>query len=70
MEGDVQLMQEMRRVKTGQGKLDELPETVDGVTGEDQVANKFADIFEALYNSSGSQEGMAELQVKIQGLVK
>ena len=34
MSGDIELMKELRRVKTGKGELDELANTVDGVTGE------------------------------------
>ena len=50
--------------------MDELAETVDSVTGEQEVADTFAKIFNNLYNSSGSQQGMTDLQDCIRGLVQ
>ena len=41
MAGDMELMKELRRIKSGKGEIDELPETVDGVTGEREVADQF-----------------------------
>ena len=70
MAGDLELMREMRRVKTGKAKLDEKAEMVDEVTGETEVANKFAEIFSALYNSSESKEGMEELHDRIRTLLR
>ena len=51
MAGDIELFKEMRRVKTRKGQMDELAETVDGVSGEQGVADTFAKIFDNLYNS-------------------
>ena len=51
MEGDCQLLKEMKRVRTGKKEAEELTNTVDGVTGSDNVANKFKEVFEALFNS-------------------
>ena len=70
MEGDLQLFKEMRRVRSGKGQMEEMSETVDGVTGEQGVADAFAGIFSTLYNSSGSKEEMEELQNSIKGLVQ
>ena len=42
--------------------MDELAETVDGVSGEQGMADTFAKIFDNLYNSSGSKEGMRKIQ--------
>ena len=70
MAGDIELMKEMRKIKSGKNSVNELPETVDGVSGERQVADQFAEIYENLYNSAGSKEGMAELQVKLRGLLQ
>ena len=70
MAGDIQLFKEMRRVKSGKGQMEEMAETVDGVTGEQGVADTFAGIFSTLYNSSGSEEEMARMQNRIRGLVQ
>jgi hypothetical protein len=67
--GDLALMKEMRRVKSGQPMTDELAETVDGVTGQQEVANQFAEVHRALYNSAESKDEMEELQGRIRGLV-
>ena len=69
MAGDLELMKELRRVKSGKGQMDELAESVDGVSGEHEIADRFAEIYKALYNSAGSQEGMAALQDKIRDLL-
>ena len=65
MSGDMELMKELRRLKTGKGEVDELPDTVDGVTGDRQVADQFAQVYSTLYSSAPSEEGMVELQKRI-----
>ena len=70
MAGDMALLKEMKQVQSGKGELDELPETVDGVKGQQEVADKFGEVHAALYNSAGSHEKMEELQRKIQALVQ
>ena len=42
-------MKEMRRVNSGQGMLDNLTDTVDGLTGQQEVAQQFGDVHSALY---------------------
>ena len=69
MANDMELMKEMKRVKSGKGELDELAETVDGATGEDNVANQFKKAFETLYNSASSDEEMEELKMRIKELL-
>jgi hypothetical protein len=70
MDGDIRLMEEMRRVKSGKCKMDELAEKVDGVSGEQGVADTFARTYRELYNSAGSEEEMAALQSRIRGLLQ
>jgi hypothetical protein len=70
MAGDIELMQEMKSIKSGKGKMDELAETVDGVTGEQEVAGRFREIFATLYSCSGSQEELAVLEDRIRQLVQ
>ena len=64
MSGDIELMKEMKRLKTGNGPMEELTDTVDGVTGGHEVAGKFREVYEALYNSSPSDPEMTNLKVK------
>ena len=62
MAGDMELMKELRRIKSGKGEIDELPETVDGVTGEREVADQFRKVYQTLYTSAASEKGMDDLQ--------
>ena len=57
-------------MQSGHGVLDELPDSVDGVTGQEEVANHFGKVHSALYNSAESNEEMNELKNRIRGLVQ
>ena len=70
MDGDMALLREMKRLQSGKGELDNLPDMVDGVSGLQEVANEFKKVHEALYNSAGSEDKMAELQLKIRGQIQ
>ena len=48
MEGNIKLSKEMKRIKTGKGQKEEMAETVDGVTGQQEIADTFATIFKTL----------------------
>ena len=63
-EGDVSLMNEMRRLQSGHGTAaaEELTDTVDGVTGQQEVADQFGAVYSALYNSAESSENMKEIK--------
>jgi hypothetical protein len=61
MAGDIELFKEMRRAKSVKNQMEEMAETVDGVSREQGVADTFAKIFCNLYNSSGSRQEMTEL---------
>ena len=52
MAGDVCLFKE-KRIKTSNGQMEEMAETVYGTTGEQGIENAFADIFKKL----GEQRG-------------
>ena len=51
-------MKEMRRVTAGKDHCDEYTEELDGVLGENDVLDKFKEVYESLYNSSGSENEM------------
>ena len=69
MEGDLELMKELRRTKSGKGEVDDIADTVDDVTGAPNIANKFKEVFNTLYNSSGSKEGMKLVNQRIRELM-
>ena len=62
-------MKEMKILKTGKGPIDELPDCVDGAEGEQDIANKFKEVYETLYNSASSDDEMEALKEKIKGLI-
>ena len=70
LSGDIELMKEMRRLKKGNGPMEELTDTVDGVTGDQEVAGKFREVYETLYNSSPSDPEITNLKVLIQQLIQ
>ena len=49
--------------------MDELASTVDGMSGDSNVANKFKEVFETLYNSAGSLAGMEAVHARIKELL-
>ena len=50
MAGDMNLLKEMKKVRSN-GSAD-LPQSVEGVESEDAIAEKFREVYEALYNSA------------------
>ena len=65
LEGDIQLLKEMKRVKTGKCDTDDLPTSVDGTSGQANVANRFKDVFSALYNSVDDKNGLEAVEERI-----
>ena len=70
MEGDVQLLQEMKIIKQG-GKASntELPASVGGCDGEENIAEKFKESYENLFNSAPTENAMLEMKRKLEGLI-
>ena len=70
MEGDVALLKQMKIIKKGSSAANcELPDTVDGAVGEDNIAEKFKQSYESLYNSSPSGAEMSKLKSALQDLI-
>ena len=67
--GDMDLLKEMKQVKSGSGDHVDLPDDVEGANGEEEIVERFREVYETLYNSSGSQDGMAQLREHIQSLI-
>ena len=67
--GDMDLLKEMKKVKSGRGDHVDLPDVVEGANGEEEIVERFREVYETLYNSSGSQDGMAQLREHIQSLI-
>ena len=58
----------MKRVSSGKGPIDELTEELDGVSGDQEIANKFKEVYNSLYNKSGSEDSMKGIKSKIKTL--
>ena len=63
--GDTDLLKEMKQIKCGGGTQQDLPDTVAGANGQAEIVEKFREVYSALYNSSGTQEGMDSLRAHV-----
>ena len=69
LQGDMNLLKEMKNVKSGGTARADLPDTVDGANGDDKIVDRFRDVYSTLYNCSGSQEEMLRLHNQINRLI-
>ena len=70
MEGDAQLLQEMKLIRKGRGTSNtELPDTVGGAVEEELIAELFKQSYETLYNSAPSGDEMKELKTRLERMI-
>ena len=69
MEGDLHLLKEMKSVRAGKVGQSELPETVAGVNGQEEIVEKFKEVYSLLYNSAESEDEMSELFARVSSLI-
>ena len=67
--GDADLLKEMKNMKGGGKTFADLPENVAGANGEDEIVEKFRQVYGALYSSSDSADEMAVLKAKLRDLI-
>ena len=67
--GDADLLKEMKNMKGGGKTFADLPENVAGANGEDEIVEKFCQVYGALYSSSDSADEMAVLKAKLRDLI-
>ena len=60
--GDKALLQEMKKVTRSKHTAQELSESLEGAVGHSNILAKFRSLYEALYNSTGTEEKMVELK--------
>ena len=60
---------EMKKIRNGGKSKPELPDNVGGGNGEEEIVDKFRDVYKALYNSAGSKTDMLDLQKRIKQLI-
>ena len=68
--GDFQLLQEMKKslgnTKDGSSIM---PESLEGEVSEDGIVDKFKELYEALYNSCGTEDAMTTIKGKLAAMV-
>ena len=66
----MQLLKEMKHIKTGQNKANtELPDTVGGADGEQAISEMFRESYETLFNSAPSGQEMEEMKTLLNNLI-
>ena len=70
MQGDINLLKEMKSVRGGNVGQAELPETVAGGNGEEEIVEKFREVYSSLYNSAETDKEMEDLKTRVASLVR
>ena len=70
LKGDLNLLKEMKAVRGGARSQAELPDTVAGANGPDEIVDKFREVYSTLYNSSGTKDEMDQLQNRVAELIR
>ena len=65
----VDLLNEMKKIKGKKKSSHDLPDEVEGTNGEANIVETFCKVYEELYNSSGSQEALAEIKLRVTELI-
>ena len=66
---DMELLKEMRKLRAGNDGIAELPDNVAGADGEDEIVEKFREVYSALYNSSSTADEVEVIRNKVRELV-
>ena len=68
--GDMDLIKEMKNAKTGCKVNTELPDNVGGAEGEQEICEKFRQVYSSLYNSASTAREVSDIKVKLKELIK
>ena len=58
LQGDINLLKEMKKIKGSKKESLDLPDTVEDANGPDEIVDKFREVYEDLYNSADTSEAM------------
>ena len=64
--GSVDLLNEMKKIKGSKKDKLDLPDEVAGESGESNIVEKFCEVYEELYNSSGSYEALQGIKEQLE----
>ena len=67
--GDIDLLKEMKNIQGCGKSFADLPENVAGANGEEEIVEKFRQVYGALYSSSDSSAEMTLLKSKLKDLI-
>ena len=67
---DMQLLEEMKKVRSGGVGADELPDNVAGAEGEQEIVEKFREVYSALYNSASTAPEVQIIKDQLKVLIK
>ena len=70
MLGDLNLLKEMKKITRGKKSPEEATEELDGISGHQEIVNRFKQVYAELYNKADSNKEMEELEEKIENLIK
>ena len=69
MEGDVELIKQMKTIKKGNSPNSELPGAVGGAVGEENIAELFRESYDELYNSAPSDNEMLAMKAALEDMI-
>ena len=69
LQGDMELIKEMKKAKKGCNVAAELPDCVGGADGEDNIVEKFKEVYSALYNSASTEDDVNIIKEKLSELI-
>ena len=67
--GDINFLKEMKKINGGKKGVVNLPEYVEDAVGQDEIVEKFKEVYDALYNSAESFEAVKNLKEQIRGMI-
>ena len=67
--GDQALLKEMRKVLGRKHQEQEIPDSLEGAVGHGDVLEKFKSLYEALYNSAGTERKLDDLLERMNGMI-
>ena len=59
----------MKRIKGGKKEFTSLPESVEGADTPEEIADKFKEVYEALYNSADTSEAIGLIKDKLEHMI-
>ena len=68
-QGSIDLMNEMKKIKGSKKVHEDLPDTVAGVAGEDLIVEEFRLMYQKLFNSCDTSEGVENIKDQLKDLI-